>query len=113
MRDLMAFQKLYYIPANQLLSLESQTKGPGNFAAHITKWLFPKLFGVDNLRFWYNWFGGEKHGKRELDLACREAIKRYTHYYFSSARREETWRSEVVPKINELLRLTRALRYFV
>jgi len=96
--------EMYHIPANQLLSLESRTKGAGNFAAHITKWLFPELFGVDNLRFWYNWFGGGKHGKRELDPARREVIKRYTHYYFPSARREETWRSEVVPKINELLR---------
>ena len=96
--------EMYHIPANQLSSLESRTKGPGNYAAHITKLLFPELFGVDNLRFWYNWFGGGKHGKRELDPARREVIKRYTHYYFPSARREETWRSEVVPKINELLR---------
>ena len=96
--------EMYHIPANQLSSLESRTKGPGNYAAHITKLLFPELFGVDNLRFWYNWFGGGKHGKLELDPARREVIKRYTHYYFPSARREETWRSEVVPKINELLR---------
>jgi hypothetical protein len=96
--------EMYHIPANQLSSLESRTKGPGNYAAHITKLLFPELFGVDNFRFWYNWFGGGKHGKRELDPARREVIKRYTHYYFPSARREETWRSEVVPKINELLR---------
>jgi hypothetical protein len=36
--------EMYHIPANQLSSLESRTKGPGNYAAHITKLLFPELF---------------------------------------------------------------------
>lgn len=94
----------YHINNDELISFEQSTKGPGNFAARLTKRFFPELFGNDNLQFWYNWYGGGKHAKRELDPTRKEVIRRYTNQHHPEVRRDDIWRERVVPKINELLR---------
>lgn len=44
-----------------------ESRNSGNFAVNLTRRLFPELFGEGQLRFEYNWYGGGKHTKKELD----------------------------------------------
>ncbi|VDI54594.1 Hypothetical predicted protein [Mytilus galloprovincialis] len=48
---------------------------------------------MDNLRYFYNWNGGGKHGKRELDPARREIIRQFTvRMYLRSVRKTSSGR---------------------
>uniref|UniRef100_K1Q188 BEN domain-containing protein 3 n=1 Tax=Magallana gigas TaxID=29159 RepID=K1Q188_MAGGI len=66
--------------------------------------LFPELFGEGQLRFEYNWYGGRKHTKKELDPVRKQIIRRYVCFFFPEFKSEEAWRERIVIKINECLR---------
>jgi len=54
-------------PGNlQRLFRQTQANGPGNFAQHLVKALYPELFTEENLRTQYSYFGG---GRLEKDCS--------------------------------------------
>ncbi|CAC5397735.1 unnamed protein product [Mytilus coruscus] len=63
-----------------------------------------ELYGMDNLRYFYNWNGGGKHGKRELDPARREIIRQFTVQMYPEVRQEDIFRTNVINAVNEMLR---------
>lgn len=81
-----------------------ESRNSGNFAVNLTRRLFPELFGEGQLRFEYNWYGGGKHTKKELDPVRKQIIRRYGCFFFPEFKSEEAWRERIVIKINECLR---------
>lgn len=94
----------YCIPDEELTEMNRECKSAGNFGGHLVKLLFPELFGPNNLKFFYNWNGGGKLMKKELDQTRKMVIRKYVTHFHPSVRAPEAWRNQVVPKINELLR---------
>ncbi|CAG2201051.1 unnamed protein product [Mytilus edulis] len=99
-----AIPDLYNIPNEELTRIKVSAKSSGNFAAALTKRFFPELYGMDNLRYFYNWNGGGKHGKRELDPARREIIRQFTVRMYPEVRQEDIFRTNVINAVNEMLR---------
>ncbi|XP_071137281.1 BEN domain-containing protein 3-like [Mytilus edulis] len=77
---------------------------PGNFAAALTKRFYPELYGMDNLRYFYNWNSGGKHGKRQLHPSRREKIRQFTVRMYPEVRQEDIFRTNVINAVNEMLR---------
>ncbi|CAC5377373.1 unnamed protein product [Mytilus coruscus] len=99
-----AIPDLYNLPNEELTRIKISAKSAGNFAAALTKRFFPELYGMDNLRYFYNWNGGGKHGKRELDPARREIIRQFTVRMYPEVRQEDIFRTNVINAVNEMLR---------
>ncbi|CAC5392040.1 unnamed protein product [Mytilus coruscus] len=95
---------LYNLPNEELTRIKISAKSTGNFAAALTKRFFPELYGMDNLRYFYNWNGGGKHGKRELDPVRREIIRQFTVRMYPEVRQEDIFRTNVINAVNEMLR---------
>jgi hypothetical protein len=94
----------FEIRDDTLREIKSQSLGPGNFAAKLTKKLFPELFCSENLRMLYSWVGGGVLNKKELCATRKEVIKHYVVKFFPEFSDEGAFRERIVPKINELLR---------
>lgn len=94
----------YVIEDCVLRQLHKESSGAGNFASKLVLQLFPELFGVGNIRFQYNWYGGGKLQKTELCPVRKRVVKKYVVYYYPDVAAETVWRDRVVPKVNELLR---------
>lgn len=94
----------FRIDDTQLRVLVRESRNAGNFTVNITRKLFPELFGEGQLRLEYNWYGGGKLSKKELDPARKHVVKQYVVYFFPEFQSHEAWRERVVPKINECLR---------
>ncbi|XP_062600089.1 uncharacterized protein LOC134261694 [Saccostrea cucullata] len=94
----------FQIPDAELREILRDSRNSGNFAVNLCRKLFPELYGEGNLRFDYNWFGGGKLGKKELDPRRKSVIKRYVCFFYPDLQLEENWRERIVTKINESLR---------
>ncbi|XP_062592664.1 uncharacterized protein LOC134254135 [Saccostrea cucullata] len=94
----------FQIPDAELREILRDSRNSGNFAVNLCRKLFPELYGEGNLRFDYNWFGGGKLGKKELDPRRKSVIKRYVCFFYPELQSEENWRERIVTKINESLR---------
>lgn len=92
----------YAISESELRNMES--RNGGNFAVHLTRRLWPELFGEGNIRFNYNWYGGGQLNKEEMDPIRKEVCKKYVCYFNPEFKVEESWRERIVPRINECLR---------
>jgi len=96
----------YAIGISSLQQMCQESNCAGNFAAKLTKKFFPELFGPLNLRLMYNWYGGGKLCKQEMDPMRKDIIKRYVQHFYPDVRNTNAWKDRVVPKVNELLRRT-------
>lgn len=94
----------YAIDSDVLREMARESSSAGNFAAHLMQKLFPELFGVANLRFQYNWYGGGVLKKKELCRACKNVIRQYVQFFYPEVGDETVFRDTVVPKLNEILR---------
>ncbi|KAK3104907.1 hypothetical protein FSP39_012965 [Pinctada imbricata] len=92
------------IEMETLRGINSRSFGAGNFAKRLTVRLFPELFGVDDLRLQYSFYGGVCNRKKPLELQRREVIRTYVCYFYPECRPMDTWNAMVVTKINEGLR---------
>ncbi|CAC5384752.1 unnamed protein product [Mytilus coruscus] len=99
-----AIPDMYNLSNEELTRIKVSAKSAGNFAAALTKRFFPELYGMDNLRYFYNWNGGGKHSKRELDPARREIIRQFTVQMYPEVRQEDIFRTNVINAVNEMLR---------
>ncbi|XP_033758185.1 BEN domain-containing protein 3-like [Pecten maximus] len=88
----------------ELKQINLHSTGPGNFAKNICIKLYPELFGPDNLRYQYSFFGGGPLQKKELDHVRKSYLARYVLYFHPDVKDADMWKSKVVPKINEYLR---------
>jgi len=59
---------------------------------------------MGNLQFLYSWNGGGKYDEREWNGSKKEAIKAYVVKFYPEVHREDAFRSQVIPNINEGLR---------
>jgi hypothetical protein len=94
----------FQIEDSNLRKLMRESRNAGNFAVNLTRKMFPELFSEGDVRFGYNWYGGGKHAKKELDPTRKQIIKRYVCFFFPEYKSEDAWRERVVTKINECLR---------
>ena len=56
----------YHLSEEILSSLYKCSSNPGNFALKLVIRLFPELFGPDNLRLDFNYYGGGKKNKKQM-----------------------------------------------
>ncbi|XP_061196008.1 uncharacterized protein LOC133204293 [Saccostrea echinata] len=94
----------YQLPDTVLRDMIKESRNAGNFAVNLTRKIFPELYGEGNLRMEYNWYGGGKLSKKELDPARKQVVRRYVCYFFPEFKPEDSWRERIVSKINESLR---------
>jgi hypothetical protein len=94
----------FHLDESSLRKLLRESRNAGNFAVILIRKLFPELFGEGDLRFQYNWYGGGKHAKMELDPTRKQLIRRYVCFFFPEYKSEDAWRERIVTKINECLR---------
>jgi hypothetical protein len=94
----------YQITESMLRDIQQDSRNAGNFAVNLTKKLWPELFGEGNLRWMYNWYGGGKHNKQELDKVRKIVLKKYVCYFYPEFKPEDAWRERIVMRINESLR---------
>ena len=83
--------------------IRQASHGPVNFAACLTKLLFPELFTAANVRLHYNYHGGGRDKKQALSPWRKSAIRTYVIRHFPSMSDEQNWGLEGVAKMNELL----------
>ena len=102
--DLSQVPSHYHIAEETLRGINARSFGPGNFAKRLTERMFPELFGIENLRTQYSYFGGGCHKKKELDPARKEVLRLYVCHFYPEVRSTDAWKDIVVPKINEGLR---------
>ena len=104
------FNHLPTIPEHQRLShsqLERtyhSTKGPGNFAQHLVRLLYPELFTFDNHRLNYSVNGGGRLDKHKLSPTRLNHIQQYVCLYYPEMQIKNAFKAAVYPKINECLR---------
>ncbi|KAH3891479.1 hypothetical protein DPMN_015581 [Dreissena polymorpha] len=84
--------------------IRQASHGPGNFAARLTKRLYPELFTAANVRLHYNYHGGGRDKKQALSPRRKVAIRTYVIRHFPSMSDEQNWGHEGIVKMNELLR---------
>lgn len=94
----------FHIPYDDLRILFQVSRGAGNFAKKLVERLFPELFGPEQLRFSYSYYGGHGTNKLELDPARRKVIQSYVMQFYPQMTSHHNYQREVVNKINEGLR---------
>lgn len=94
----------FHIPYDDLRILFQVSRGAGNFAKKLVERLFPELFGPEQLRFNYSYYGGHGTNKLELDPARRKVIQSYGMQFYPLMTSHHNYQREVVNKINEGLR---------
>ncbi|XP_021368308.1 flocculation protein FLO11-like isoform X37 [Mizuhopecten yessoensis] len=87
-----------------LLDMEMNSVSPGNFAKRIGVRLWPELYGPDNERLKYSYFGGGVKGKFALDDKRKSFLRKYVLFFYPDCANDMIWRSTIVTKINESLR---------
>ncbi|KAH3695149.1 hypothetical protein DPMN_082605 [Dreissena polymorpha] len=92
------------ISNEELRSIRAMSSNSGNFAAHLVRRLFPKLFTAANIKSLYNYNGGGQNKKQPLSPTRKSAVKRYVTRFFPEVRDPEAWNAQCVSKINEILR---------
>lgn len=88
----------------ELRQIVRDSRNAGNFAVNLCRKLWPELYGEGNLRFSYNWYGGGKHNKQELDRVRKGVVKKYVCFFYPEVVSEDSWRERIVTRINESLR---------
>ena len=94
----------YEIDLMSLRQINTDSKGPGNFAKKLVEKLFPELFGPDNLRNSFSYNGGGPKKKLALDPVRKMVIHRYVLYFYPELSREVSYQNVVINTINEGLR---------
>jgi len=94
----------FHIPYDDLRILFQVSRGAGNFAKKLVERLFPELFGPEQLRFNYSYYGRHGTNKLELDPARRKVIQSYVMQFYPQMTSHHNYQREVVNKINEGLR---------
>lgn len=67
----------YAIGDEELRQIVRDSRNAGNLAVNLCRKLWPELYGEGNLQFSYNWYGGGKHNKQELDRVRKGVVKKY------------------------------------
>ena len=92
-------------PGNlQRLFRQTQANGPGNFAQHLVKALYPELFTEENLRTQYSYFGGGRLEKTALSPTRLDLVKQYVCIIYPEMQMKASFKDSVIGKINECLR---------
>ena len=94
----------YSITTESLRNIRQSASGAGNFGLKLVKKLFPELFGPENLRFQYNWYGGGQNNKKRLDPQRTEIIRGYIMLFYPEVRDSDMFKRTVVNSVNEGLR---------
>ena len=92
------------IPRDQLENKYHSTKGPGNFAQHIVKLLYPELFTHENHRVQHSYYGGGRLEKTPLSPTRLQHLKEYVYLYYPEMQLKNAYKERVIHKINECLR---------
>ncbi|XP_033753473.1 flocculation protein FLO11-like isoform X25 [Pecten maximus] len=87
-----------------LLDMKMNSVSPGNFAKRICVRLWKELYGSDNLRLKYSYYGGGVKGKFALDEKRKSYLRKYVLLFFPGCGIDMIWKSTIVTKINESLR---------
>ena len=77
---------VYSIPTETLQNIQQNASSTGNFGRKLVKKLFPELFGPENLRIQYNWYGGGQNNKNRLDPQQTEIIRGYILLFYPEVR---------------------------
>ena len=92
-------------PGNlQRLFRQTQANGPGNFAQHLVKALYPELFTEENLRTQYSYFGGGRLEKTALSPTRLDLVKQYVCIFYPEMQMKASFKDSVIGKIKECLR---------
>ena len=92
-------------PGNlQRLFRQTQANGPGNFAQHLVKTLYPELFTEENLRTQYSYFGGGRLEKTALSPTRLDLVKQYVCLFYPEMQMKSSFKDSVIGKMNEFLR---------
>ena len=98
-----------YIPqphrltVDQLQRLRHHSKSLSTFATRLLTGVFPELFGEDQFRRKYNYYGfwGQK---QELDKQRKTFFQRYVLFMHPELRDQKAYQEKIVSAVNEYLR---------
>ncbi|XP_061192786.1 uncharacterized protein LOC133200997 [Saccostrea echinata] len=94
----------YKLEDSELRQIVRDSRNAGNFAVILSRRLWPELFGEGNLCFQYNWYGGGKHNKRELDPVRKTVVRKYVCFFYPEVASDDAWKEHIVSRVNESLR---------
>ncbi|XP_061185032.1 uncharacterized protein LOC133193061 [Saccostrea echinata] len=94
----------YKFEDSELRQIVRDSRNAGNFAVNLSRRLLPELYGEGNLRFQYNWYGGGKHNKKELDPVRKTVVRKYVCFFYPEVASDDAWRERIVSRVNESLR---------
>lgn len=94
----------YRYDVKTLLDLKMNSVSPGNFAKRLCMRIWPELYGPDNLRLKYSYYGGGPLGKIAMDDRRKCYLRKYVIQFFPHCAVDGVWKGTIVSKINESLR---------
>ena len=91
------------LTVDQLQRLRHHSKSLSTFATRLLTRVFPELFGEDQLRRKYNYYGFRGQ-KQELDRQRKTYFQRYVLFMHPELRDQKAYQEKIVSAVNEYLR---------